>query len=273
MRRCPGARRLALSVGLLVLAAGPAPGSENDAVLDALVAAYPDFLKSHDGANVIWRDGTRMPFSDGAASGTDPARLDATDIARRFASPSLRDMFLWRYPRDAPASAPVHLADPGRIRVAPFFARMYGDCARGEVEKQLVGVPWLPKKKGGIVRVTRINGVADKLAAVSAELDALPARFDVYLKPSAGAYQCRTIAGTDRASAHGYGIAIDLAARPAHYWRWARPDRDGRYAYRYSLPPQIVEIFERHGFIWGGRWYHYDTMHFEYRPEILAARP
>lgn len=31
---------------------------------------------------------------------------------------------------------------------------------------------------------------------------------------------------------------------------------------------KIVEIFERHGFIWGGRWYHFDTMHFEYRPEM-----
>ena len=27
---------------------------------------------------------------------------------------------------------------------------------------------------------------------------------------------------------------------------------------------------EKHGFIWGGRWYHYDTMHFEYRPELLV---
>ena len=26
---------------------------------------------------------------------------------------------------------------------------------------------------------------------------------------------------------------------------------------------------EAEGFIWGGRWYHYDTMHFEYRPELL----
>ena len=34
-------------------------------------------------------------------------------------------------------------------------------------------------------------------------------------------------------------------------------------------PHKIVEIFERHGFIWGGKWYHYDTMHFEYRPELL----
>jgi hypothetical protein len=36
------------------------------------------------------------------------------------------------------------------------------------------------------------------------------------------------------------------------------------------MPREIVDAFERHGFIWGGRWYHYDTMHFEYRPELLA---
>ncbi|MEJ2663631.1 MAG: M15 family metallopeptidase, partial [Spirochaetia bacterium] len=28
--------------------------------------------------------------------------------------------------------------------------------------------------------------------------------------------------------------------------------------------------FEKYGFIWGGKWYHYDTMHFEYRPELLV---
>ncbi len=33
---------------------------------------------------------------------------------------------------------------------------------------------------------------------------------------------------------------------------------------------EIVRIFEKHGFIWGGRWYHYDTMHFEYRPELVG---
>jgi hypothetical protein len=24
--------------------------------------------------------------------------------------------------------------------------------------------------------------------------------------------------------------------------------------------------------VWGGRWYHYDTMHFEYRPELFDPR-
>jgi hypothetical protein len=33
----------------------------------------------------------------------------------------------------------------------------------------------------------------------------------------------------------------------------------------------IVRVFERHGFIWGGRWRHYDTMHFEYRPELIGC--
>lgn len=42
-----------------------------------------------------------------------------------------------------------------------------------------------------------------------------------------------------------------------------------RFKYRNRIPRKIVEIFEKHGFIWGGAWYHYDTMHFEFRPEIL----
>jgi hypothetical protein len=39
------------------------------------------------------------------------------------------------------------------------------------------------------------------------------------------------------------------------------------------MPQEIIDIFERHGFIWGGKWYHYDTMHFEYRPELTGLKP
>jgi hypothetical protein len=107
---------------------------------------------------------------------------------------------------------------------------------------------------------------------VSTELDELPAAFDVFLIPSAGTYNCRVIAGTDRVSAHGHAIAIDIALERSHYWRTDPPGKDGALGYRNEIPMEIVRIFEKHGFIWGGRWYHYDTMHFEYRPELLGVR-
>jgi hypothetical protein len=67
---------------------------------------------------------------------------------------------------------------------------------------------------------------------------------------------------------HAYGAAIDLNLGYANYWMWEK-DRAARYVNR--MPPSIVEIFERHGFIWGGKWHHFDTMHFEYRPELLPS--
>ena len=30
-----------------------------------------------------------------------------------------------------------------------------------------------------------------------------------------------------------------------------------------------MEVFERNNFIWGGKWGHFDILHFEYRPEII----
>jgi len=53
----------------------------------------------------------------------------------------------------------------------------------------------------------------------------------------------------------------------SNYWRWQRPKKPLKWVNRY--PQTIVDAFEAEGFIWGGRWYHYDTMHFEYRPELL----
>ena len=46
-------------------------------------------------------------------------------------------------------------------------------------------------------------------------------------------------------------------------------NKTGRFEWRNRIPPEIIDIFERHGFIWGGKWYHFDTMHFEYRPELI----
>jgi hypothetical protein len=243
---------------------GPVEASAQDdaKLLDILVATYPDHLDRHEGGVLVWKDGTRMVFDEGGL------RRDFETLLIR---PSLKDQFYAPYPVGQAALPPGLNVDPGRVRHQAFFAKMYGDCRKGEVERHLVDVVWLPRKWGRTLRVTRVNGVAEKLRAVSAELDKLPARFDKLLVPPAGTYKCRPIAGTDRVSPHGFGFAIDIATAPSHYWRWSKPDGTGHYPYRNAIPMEIVDIFERHGFIWGGRRYHYDTMHFEYRPELIAA--
>jgi hypothetical protein len=65
---------------------------------------------------------------------------------------------------------------------------------------------------------------------------------------------------------HGYGAAIDINVALSDYWLWERGAGP-----RHQTPAEIVAAFERHGFIWGGKWSHYDTMHFEYRPELLEG--
>jgi len=244
--------------------AGAALAGELSAEQQArLLAAYPDALQSIEDGVLVWRDGTRMPLDDG--KGEKP-------IQNWLDDPDIEDMLAVAYPVDDLTSPPAKDTDPGRARNAAFFDKVYGDCRKGEVAKDLTTIIWLPKKSGQRLRITSRNGVAEALQAVSRELDALPGRFDAYLIPSAGTYNCRTIAGTERVSAHGYGIAIDIAAKQSDYWRWSRPGSDGPYAYKNKIPMEIVRIFERHGFIWGGKWHHYDTMHFEYRPELLGGR-
>ena len=231
-------------------------------LMAVLVAAYPKFLSHHDGNDIVWKDGTRMPFDDGRG---------AKDFETLLASPDLEDMFYAPYPLGRTQATPAIDDDPGRVRYQPLFARMYGDCTKGEAARHLVDVVWLPSKAGQKLKATRINGVAERLQKVSDELDTLPAEMTKYLVPSAGTFNCRVVAGTNRMSAHGLGIAIDIATTHADYWYWNRPGPDGRYPHRNRIPWEIVEVFEKHGFVWGGKWYHYDTMHFEYRPEILAA--
>jgi hypothetical protein len=240
-----------------VLLASVSP-AHADPLLSALVAAYPDHLRGYDGDAIIFKNGRRMPASDS---------LPNKSFGQLLARPSIRDQFAQPYPLGGTLRTPQHNEDPGRFRNEAFFRAIYGDCRKGEVTPHLRRVAWLPRHGGGSVLVTTVNGIADRIAAISRELDARP-DLAKYAVGSPGAYSCRSIAQTDRLSFHGYGAAIDLNLRFSDYWLWTSVT--GRPAWRNRIPAKIVEIFERHGFIWGGKWYHYDTMHFEYRPELIA---
>jgi peptidoglycan LD-endopeptidase CwlK len=241
-----------------VLSAGPADSRK------ALLRAYPSQLRSIEGNTLLWQDGTVMSYDDGRSRKSFDEMLE---------HPDLRDQMSLPYPVGAAATyRPEKNFDPGRIRYDSFFRKMYG-ATRQAVEKNLVVVRWLPSTVNLPVRVSRINGVDRQLRKVSDEIEKLPAPLQKYVRRISGSYLWRPIAGTNRLSLHSFGIAIDIDTRYSNYWQWDGPDRAGNYRYRNRIPRDIVDIFEKHGFIWGGAWYHYDTMHFEYRPELLNGSP
>ena len=219
---------------------------------DALLRAYPDSLAAGDETRVVWKDGTKMSLSDGKPD---------KSFEEKLKNASLLDQLSLAYPIGKPDHVPGAQEDPGRFRNQAFFDKMYGDCDKGETQRRLVKLPWF----GGAVEVTTVNGVAEKLRAVAAEIDRLPESLKRYAYPSAGAFACRVVKDTGKRSMHAYGAAIDLNTKYSDYWLWSKG------AYRNRIPFEIVEIFERHGFIWGGKWGHFDTMHFEYRPEFFDA--
>lgn len=249
--------------GAIVALTAAGASAQDTTRLESLVRAYPRALAGVEGDALIWRDGTRMPASDALPDKT-------LEVAIRQGS--IADQLRLLYPKGPLAEPPPPDDDPGRIRNRAFFNKMYGDCTRGEVTPHLVPVVWLPHTWGRTVNVTSINGVATQLDAVSRELDTLPDETKRYLYPPGGTYLCRHVVDTGLPSMHAYGAAIDINVARSDYWLWRRTG-SALPPYTNRIPAEIVAIFEKHGFIWGGKWSHFDTMHFEFRPELLDWRP
>lgn len=240
-----------------LLVASP-PAMADDLTLarkvDLLVSAYPEMLSKGESGSVRFRDGSSLPVDD----------VKAKTHAEKLAAGDIEDSLSQLYPAGPCETKPDMNFDPGRIRSDALMIRLYGNSAR-EVEASLVPVNWF----GKTLRVTKRQGAAAALEQVRDDLKAMP-EMKVFLAPSAGTYNWRKVSGASNMSVHSFGAAIDINTQYADYWIWSggKPGRVGRYRNKY--PMKIVDAFERHGFIWGGRWYHYDTMHFEYRPELIA---
>lgn len=215
---------------------------------------YPS-IKTLKDNTLFFKDGSSLPYDD-TKEKTFTELLENADIQDHFAQP---------YPAFAPINPPALNDDPGRFRNDALFQKLYG-AHKNEIEKNLVHVNWLPSHGNKKIQFNKNENAAIQLQKVSDELDTLPEEYMKYLKHVDGTYYYRKIAGTTRLSAHSYGIAIDLDTQYSSYWRW-----DKTYQFKNEIPQKIVEIFEKYGFVWGGRWYHYDTMHFEYRPEMFES--
>jgi len=193
-------------------------------------------------------DGTRVPFDDHKTK----------SFEERLASPDVKDIFSIPYRVGVIGPVETENQDPGRVRVEAVFKATYGPKpAAAQVRVRFLGMA---------VRVHR--DIVPALARVAARLKDARANPSLapFLQRLSGGFADRTIAGTDRKSAHAFGIAVDLDKSMSDYWRW----QNGPHRWRNRIPQAIVDAFEAEGFIWGGRWWHYDTMHFEYRPELVG---
>ncbi len=197
-------------------------------------------------------------------NGTGPASNDP----EQEELPHLEDIYEPRYvtgpivPIDTSDAGPIE--DPGRARVEQLFLATYGHH-RGEVQQRLSRVPFFGLRYPFHERAAEpLRRVVQRLQpAVEANPKLLP-----FLRNIGGTWIWRTIKRSPHLSGHAFGIAIDVNAERSHYWRWTF--RGQPMIWKNRIPQEIVDAFEAEGFIWGGRWKHFDTMHFEYRPELTS---
>ncbi len=222
-----------------------------------LIQYYPQ-IKEYKNGYLIFQDNSSILYDD----------LEEKSFQKLLDDPDIEDMFHLKYPVGN-SSIPAKNFDPGRFRNELFFKKIYGNTKK-QVEANLVEIVWCPKLVGQKIKVTKINGVAEQLKLISSELDNHP-EFQKYIENIGGTFNWRFIAGTKRLSHHSFGCTIDLNVKHSDYWQWNTGSTNENLPIKYQnrIPQEIVAIFEKHGFIWGGKWYHYDTMHFEYRPELL----
>lgn len=175
-------------------------------------------------------------------------------------------------------------AQPARQKDAPptegrFAYALYGGRTRAAVSARQVRLDFLGTKVNvHELCAPALERVAGQIAAAAKASPEVKAFVDSI--GSVGAFNWREIRGQKELSRHSFGIAVDILPKgwttKSVYWQWdlakgldwaVQP-----LAARWSPPEEVIDIFEANGFIWGGKWLVYDTMHFEYRPEILRLR-
>jgi hypothetical protein len=257
---------------------------QGEAEVRSLAAAWPDRI-----AEIALRDGDWMLRIDGTWFAWTHGRL--MPEAERGEWQDFAPLAFYDYPRGLPALPSFDAEAAGRLRARVAAGQKHPPRRNETFLGLLLHAPNRAATESRLVR-TEISGfsvtVHERLRAplerVSRELDSLKRadpRVSAYMRQLAemNGYNYRFVEGTRSRSLHSYGTAIDLIPKRAFghsYWLWAMgtvPDWwTIPYEDRWMPPLTVVRAFERQGFVWGGKWLFFDTMHFEYRPEIVLMR-
>ncbi len=265
------------------------PPSERQSVLDlqpgdALLSQTAAELRAGGiGLEMRLDDGRRFNvrgvLSDTAAAGyeivttgTTPASWTRADrfVLMRLGEGADRRRIEAKVRRLMPAGTAVRLRAEGETpflrygdAVLPLgsIKKVFGEFAARRLSNGYIDIEkaWV---KDNIVsaRIPLVGAVTchrilfPQLRAVFEEIIAQGLESQVNREQFGGCYSPRFVdrEPTGRLSHHAWGIAIDINVAENAFG--TAPDQD----------PRLVEIFERHGFTWGGRWLVPDGMHFEW---------
>lgn len=225
-----------------------------------LMMAYPEYITNIEKGKdkkvyVVMKSGKRILYDDKREKSFNE-KLNNAD---------LQDMLEQIYPLTNNGKLMPQNFDPGRIRVYPLFKEVYGN-SKQQVEKNLANV----KSGYGYSSFNRNNKASEALQSAMKEIVNITGRNKAtynYVFPTMGTFNYRLISGTNQLSVHSFGIAIDFSTSKWDYWKWANREQGQKRLDLY--PKEIVEVMERHNFVWGGKWGHFDIMHYEYRPELV----
>lgn len=225
-----------------------------------LMLSYPQHIvdvekKSDDEVYIIMKSGKKIIYDDKKEKNHEV----------KLTNPDLQDMLEQDYPLEKNTEIMDKNFDPGRARHYELLSEVYGN-SKGVIEKNLASL------KYGYTnyQFNKQNNANASLEAALKELMPLAkSRSDIgsILYPASGTFNYRVISGTGRLSPHSYGIAIDLKSDKRDYWKWSS-EKAGKERLS-DYPKELVEAFEKNNFVWGGKWGHFDILHFEYRPEII----
>ncbi len=229
-------------------------------VAKCLTHAYPDITSVSNG-QVTFHNGSILTLGS----------ISNAPFVERLKNASITDQLSQTYPLTF--YPPKQYEDAGRLRNDAFFKTLYGST-QAQVKVNMTTITWKPS--GTTLQFNKRNHAATQLQKVGDEI-AEYKELMAYVNKSLGTLNWRVIAGTNRLSSHSFGVAVDFhLPKPLHkYWRWdgcSSEDKIFPYPKALLSDPklhEVVKIFEKHGFIWGGKWASYDSPHFEYRPELL----
>lgn len=228
------------------------------AIATALELAYPGALVDSK-AGLFKFNGVNLPLGEARAR-TAKDRLTGATIS---------DQFTMIYPLSFDlTSRQTPWFDPGRPRNDQFFRLLYGG-RENEVARTLRRATYSGARKTVPFAATSTFCVVNQLQAALDAIAAEGMEMDGFFNSVGGSFNWRTISGTSRLSAHSFGIAVDFNTQLGGYWRWSGEAEGAVGRYDNQYPEALVAHMERFGFIWGGKWHHYDGMHFEFRPELI----